>query len=87
MLNSQVIRKSGPEVDPLWLGAGRSVADLSKPQILIDSTYGDSHPGSRHLNTLAESARNAVYAAQAMPALYTVTDICDGVATGHAGMN
>ena len=60
MLNSQVIRKSGPEVDPLWLGAGRSVADLSKPQILIDSTYGDSHPGSRHLNTLAESARNAV---------------------------
>ena len=87
MLNSQVIRKAGPEVDPLWLGAGRNRADLTKPQILIDSTYGDSHPGSRHLNTLAESARNAVYAAQAMPALYTVTDICDGVATGHAGMN
>lgn len=87
MLMSQVIRRSGPEVDPLWLGTGRNIADLSKPQILIDSTYGDSHPGSRHLTTLSESARNAVYAAQAMPALYTVTDICDGVATGHGGMN
>lgn len=46
MLNSQVIRKSGPEVDPLWLGAGRSVADLSKPQILIDSTYGEAIPAA-----------------------------------------
>jgi len=37
--------------------------------------------------TLAESARNSVYAAQAVPSIYTVTDICDGVATGHRGMN
>lgn len=87
MLKSQIIRNAGPEVDPLWLGAGRNKSDLSKPQILIDSTYGDSHPGSRHLNSVAESVKNAVYAAQAMPALYTVTDICDGVATGHEGMN
>ena len=36
---------------------------------------------------LAESARNALYAGGMMPALYTVTDICDGVATGHCGMN
>lgn len=87
MLKSQATRKAGPEVDPLWLGTGRRVADLSKPQILIDSTYGDSHPGSKHLMGLAESARNALYAGGMMPALYTVTDICDGVATGHCGMN
>ena len=74
-------------MDPLWLGTGRRVPDLSKPQILIDSTYGDSHPGSKHLMGLAESARNALYAGGMMPALYTVTDICDGVATGHCGMN
>ena len=87
MLNSQKIRKAGPEVDPLWIGSGRTEKDLSKPQILIESTAGDSHPGSRHLLSVAEAAKNAVYSAQAMPAVYTVTDMCDGVATGHQGMN
>lgn len=87
MMKSQIIRKMGPEVDALWIGAGRTVADLKKPQILIESTYGDSHPGSKHLMSLAECAKNAIYAAQAMPAIFTATDICDGVATGHCGMN
>ncbi len=87
MLKSQLMRQFSPEADPLWLGAGRTVKDLSKPQILIDSTYGDSHPGSRHLMSLAESAKNMVYASNCMPSIYTVTDICDGVATGHKGMS
>lgn len=87
MLRSQTMRAASPEADPLWMGAGRTEEDLSKPQILIDSTYGDSHPGSRHLMGLAETVKNAVYAHQGMPAVYTVTDICDGVATGHRGMN
>ncbi|MCI8342824.1 MAG: dihydroxy-acid dehydratase [Firmicutes bacterium] len=86
-MKSQTMRQSSPEADPLWLGAGRTVDDLSKPQILIDSTFGDSHPGSRHLMSLAENVKNTVFASQAMPAIYTVTDICDGVATGHKGMS
>ncbi len=87
MLNSQRVRMAGPEVDPLWIGTGRTVSDLYKPQILIESTAGDSHPGSKHLLSVAEAAKNAVYAAQAMPSIYTVTDMCDGVSTGHQGMN
>lgn len=87
MLKSQTMRAASPETDPLWIGTGRTVSDLSKPQILIDTTFGDSHPGSRHLMSVAESVKNAVYASQAMPSIYTVTDICDGVATGHEGMN
>jgi len=87
MLRSQKVRQAGPEVDPLWLGTNRTVSDLHKPQILIDSTYGDSHPGSKHLMGVADSVKNAVYSAQAMPSVYTVTDICDGVATGHRGMS
>ena len=86
-LKSQYVRKYGPEADPLWMGKGARPEDLPKPQILIDTTYGDSHPGSKHLNMVAEAAKNAVYAAQCMPSVYTVTDICDGVATGHPGMN
>lgn len=86
MLISQQIRDAGPEVDPIWLAAGRNREDLAKPQILIESTYGDTHPGSRHLMSVAEHVKNTVYASQGFPAVFTVTDICDGVATGHAGM-
>ena len=87
MLNSQNVRSRGPEVDPLWMGKGARLSDLPKPQILIDTTYGDSHPGSKHLNMVAESVKNSVYASGGTPSVYTVTDICDGVATGHRGMN
>lgn len=87
MLNSQNVRRAGPETDPLWIGTGKTVKDLAKAQILIESTAGDSHPGSRHLHSVAETVKNSVYASQASPSVYTVTDMCDGVATGHAGMN
>ena len=87
MLKSQRVREKGPEVDPLWMGKGLTPYDLSKPQVLIDSTFGDSHPGSRHLNQITEPVKNEIYASGMVPSVYTVTDICDGVATGHEGMN
>ena len=87
MLKSQFVREIGPEADPLWIGKGLSPSDLEKPQILIDSTYGDSHPGSTHLDALSDAAKLAVFTAQGAASCYTVTDICDGVATGHEGMN
>jgi len=87
MLQSQKSRKENPEIDPLLLGSGWTPEDLSKPQVLLESAYGDSHPGSRHLNQLVAEARTGVYKVGGKPAVYTVTDICDGVATGHDGMN
>ena len=48
-LNSQKVRSLAPENDPLKIGMGWTVADLAKPQILVESTFGDSHPGSAHL--------------------------------------
>ena len=87
MLKSQSIRRLGPEIDPLWIGSGKSLNDLSKPQILIESTAGDSHPGSRHLFSVVDVIKNSVYASQAVPSVYTVTDMCDGISTGHSGMN
>ena len=86
MLPSQKSRKKNPEFDPLLLGAGWTVEDLNKPQILLESTAGDSHPGSRHLGQLVAEARTGVYKSGGKPAVYTVTDICDGVASGHAGI-
>jgi dihydroxy-acid dehydratase len=87
MRESQKNRRDNPEVDPLLIGTGWTQDDLVKPQILLESTAGDSHPGSRHLKDLVEAAGNGVYKAGGKPAAYTITDICDGLATGHTGMN
>ena len=52
-LTSQRVRAIAPEMDPLRRGMGWTTADLSKPQIIIESTFGDSHPGSAHLLSLS----------------------------------
>lgn len=87
MLKSQEIRKIAPEMDPLRMGMGWKAEDLAKPQILIESTYGQSHPGSAHLLQLAQKASERVYECGGKGALYFATDICDGMAQGHDGIN
>lgn len=86
-LRSQELRKIAPELDPLRLGTGWKVEDLSKPQIMIESTFGDSHPGSGHLLELVEEAREGIAEAGGHGARYFTTDICDGEAQGHDGIN
>ena len=86
-MKSQELRRLAPEIDSLRLGSGWSIDDLSKPQIIIESSYGHSHPGSAHLNTLVEEAGKGVGDAGGRAANYYVTDICDGEAQGHDGMN
>ncbi|TDW14561.1 dihydroxy-acid dehydratase [Breznakia blatticola] len=86
-LKSQEIRKIAPEMDPLRMGMGWSSEDLEKPQIIIESTFGDSHPGSAHLNELVRNAELSVNNSGGKAAKYYVTDICDGMAQGHDGIN
>ncbi len=87
MLKSQKSRRLNPEADPLLLGSGWTKDDLKKPQILLESSHGDSHPGSRHLKELVDAARMGIYKTGGKPAIYSVTDICDGIACGHDGIN
>lgn len=84
---SQEIRKIAPEMDPLRRGMGWEVEDLSKPQIIIESTFGDSHPGSAHLLKFANDAVSGVSNMGGKAARYFATDICDGMAQGHDGIN
>lgn len=86
-MKSQELRKLAPELDSLRLGSGWEIDDLSKPQIIVESSYGHSHPGSAHLDKLVEEAGKAIYRQGGRPANYYVTDICDGEAQGHDGMN
>lgn len=86
-LTSQKIRQTAPEMDPLRMGMGWTIEDLEKPQIIIESTFGDSHPGSAHLLPFVDEAAKAVAANNGKAARYFSTDICDGMAQGHDGMN
>ena len=86
-LRSQKMRRLAPEMDPLRLGTGWMPEDLSKPQILVESTAGDSHPGSVHLGRLTEQVRKGIAAAGGCGARYSCTDICDGESQGTDGIN
>ena len=86
-LTSQKLRKIAPELDPLRIGTGLKPEDLDKPQIIIESTAGDSHPGSGHLFKLVEAVRKGIADAGGYGARYFCTDICDGESQGHDGIN
>ena len=85
-LNSARIRKISAECDALHYAMGWETKDMDKPQIMISSTYGDSHPGSNHLQRLVEQAEHGVFAGGGAPGKYYITDICDGVCQGSEGM-
>ncbi len=87
MLISEEVRSLAPEMDPLRLGMGWKPEDLDKPKILVESTFGDSHPGSSHLMGLVEKAMEGIHDAGGRGARYFATDICDGEAQGHDGIN
>lgn len=86
-LKSQEMRKLAPELDPLRIGTGWKKEDLEKPQVMIESTFGDSHPGSGHLNILVDEVRKGVAEAGGYGARYFCTDICDGESQGTDGIN
>lgn len=86
-LVSQKMRRLAPELDPLRIGTGWKTEDLSKPQIFIESTYGDSHPGSGHLNILVNEVKSGAAEAGGHGARYYCTDMCDGESQGTDGIN
>ncbi len=84
---SRKIRRDWIQVDALCCGTGWDEEDLGKPQILVEDVFGSSHPGSIHLNELAEEASLGVFQEGGKPAQFHGTDICDGWAMLHSGMN
>lgn len=80
-------REQSPEADSLRMGCGWGRSETDRAWVLIETTAGDSHPGSIHLGELADFVEKGVIAAQGTPARYTCTDICDGIAQGTAGQH
>ena len=86
-MRSQELRKLGPEIDPLKLSMDWTPEDLDLPQVLVDDVWGDALPGSYHLKELSDAVSRGVFAGGGKPALFHVTDMCDGIAQGTEGMN
>ena len=59
-LKSQEMRKLAPELDPLRIGTGWKPEELAMPQVIIESTAGDSHPGSGHLHILVDEVKKGI---------------------------
>ena len=66
-LKSQEMRKLAPELDPLRIGTGWTKEDLGKVQVMVESTYGDSHPGSAHLNQVPRQLLDQAHRLKAHP--------------------
>ena len=75
------------QFDALQLGTGWDETDITKPQILVEDAYGDSHPGSMHLLEVSEQVCRSIYEKGGCPGRFHTTDLCDGCAQGHDGMN
>ena len=86
-LRSERERALWAQFDALQLGSGWDEEDISKPQILVEDAYGDSHPGSVHLLQVSEHVCRSIYEKGGCPGRFHATDICDGCAQGHDGMN
>ena len=86
-IRSERERAIWAQFDALQLGSGWDEEDISKPQILVEDAYGDSHPGSVHLMQVSEYVCRSIYEKGGCPGRFHATDICDGCAQGHDGMN
>ncbi len=85
-LHSQRMRW-GPEIDSLRIGVGWEPAELDRPWLLVESSAGDSHPGSVHLASVAELVRDGAREAGLAAGCYYCTDMCDGIAQGTEAMS
>ncbi|MBI4498315.1 MAG: dihydroxy-acid dehydratase [Chloroflexi bacterium] len=86
-MRSQRMRQQAPEMDSLRLACGWDKLDLSKPQVLVETVGGESHPSSIHLHRLADEVYKGVLEAGGRPARYDCTDICDGIIQGTDAMD
>lgn len=85
MIDEEVFERA-PEIEALRMGMGIAKDDLRKPYIVLESTYGDSHPGSFGLDRLVKVAERRFKERGLICGKFYTTDICDGIAQGHEGM-
>ena len=81
------VREIWAQSDALRMGMGWTEDDIEKPLIMVNDVFGESHPGSVHLDKLTKEINTGIIENGGKPSNFHVTDICDGIAQGHNGMN
>ena len=87
-MRSQELRKQAPELDPLRLGTGWKREDLAKAADSHRKLLRRQPPGQRpSAGACGKGQRGSSPGRGEFGARYFCTDICDGEAQGHDGMN
>jgi dihydroxy-acid dehydratase len=59
---------------------------LEKPLVVVVNSFNELMPGHIHLNSLAQAVKLGIAEAGGTPLEFPSIAVCDGIATGHAGM-
>ena len=70
----------------LFYAMGWEPKHLRKPLVGVVNSFNELIPGHVHLNPLAQAIKLGVAEAGGTPLEFPSIAICDGIATGHAGM-
>ena len=70
----------------LFYAMGLEPKHLEKPLVGVVNSFNELIPGHVHLNPLAQAIKLGVAEAGGTPLEFPSIAICDGIATGHAGM-
>ncbi len=70
----------------LLRACGLNDEDINKPFIAVANSYCEVVPGHVHLNKVAQTVKEAIRGAGAVPFEFNTLAICDGIAMGHTGM-
>lgn len=68
-------------------GQIRGTEDFDKPFIAVCNSYVDIVPGHVHLPALAQTVKEAIRAAGAIPFEFNTIGVDDGIVMGHEGMH
>jgi len=70
----------------LFYAMGWEPGDLKKPLVAVVNSFNELVPGHVHLQPLCQAIKLGIVEAGGTPLEFPSIAICDGLATGHAGM-
>ena len=70
----------------LFYSMGWDRDHLEKPLVAVVNSFNELMPGHIHLNSLAQAVKLGIAEAGGTPLEFPSIAVCDGIATGHAGM-
>jgi dihydroxy-acid dehydratase len=70
----------------LLYAMGWRAEHLDRPLVAVVNSFNELMPGHIHLNTLCQAIKLGIAEAGGTPLEFPTIAVCDGLATGHAGM-